>query len=118
MGTRGGGWKEDDGRRSLVSSIYLTVQESFKWPRNEAREGGTCVGLQGRGRKKDWSLHISTRYLADLMDSAELIRNVAIAGHLHCGKVCPCTRVGLYRVFADDFNSTFLSTRHLLLTVC
>ena len=52
MGTRGGGWKEDDGRRSLVSSIYLTVQESFKWPRNEAREGGTCVGLQGRGRKK------------------------------------------------------------------
>ncbi len=26
-------------------------------------------------------------YLADLMDNAELIRNVAIAGHLHCGKV-------------------------------
>ncbi len=26
-------------------------------------------------------------YLADLMDNAELIRNVAIAGHLHSGKV-------------------------------
>ena len=26
-------------------------------------------------------------YLADLMDNAELIRNVAIAGHLDCGKV-------------------------------
>ncbi len=25
-------------------------------------------------------------YLADLMDNAELIRNVAIAGHLHCGR--------------------------------
>jgi len=25
-------------------------------------------------------------YLADLMDSAELIRNVALVGHLHCGK--------------------------------
>ena len=39
-------------------------------------------------REMDWSLHLVTRYLADLMDSAELIRNVAIAGHLHCGKVC------------------------------
>ena len=28
------------------------------------------------------------RFLADLMDSPELIRNVAIAGHLHHGKVC------------------------------
>lgn len=27
------------------------------------------------------------RFLADLMDSPELIRNVAIAGHLHHGKV-------------------------------
>lgn len=27
-------------------------------------------------------------YLADLMDNTDLIRNVAIAGHLHCGKVC------------------------------
>lgn len=26
-------------------------------------------------------------YLADLMDNTDLIRNVAIAGHLHCGKV-------------------------------
>ena len=26
-------------------------------------------------------------YLADLMDNAELVRNVAIAGQLHCGKV-------------------------------
>lgn len=83
------------GGESFVSSFYFTVQESIKWPRNEAREGGTCVGPQGRGRKNDWSLHIFTRYLADLMDSAELIRNVAIAGHLHCGKVCTCTRVGV-----------------------
>ena len=44
-------------------------------------------------REMDWSLHLVTRYLADLMDSAELIRNVAIAGHLHCGKVCTCTGV-------------------------
>ncbi len=28
------------------------------------------------------------RFLADLMDSAELIRNVALCGHLHHGKVC------------------------------
>ena len=27
------------------------------------------------------------RYLADLMDNPELIRNVALAGHLHTGKV-------------------------------
>lgn len=81
------------GGESFVSSFYFTVQERFKWPRNEAREGGMCVGPHGRGRKYDWSLCISTRYLADLMDSAELIRNVAIAGHLHCGKVCTCTRV-------------------------
>lgn len=27
------------------------------------------------------------RYLADLMDNGELIRNVALAGHLHHGKV-------------------------------
>lgn len=26
-------------------------------------------------------------YLADLMDNAELVRNVAVAGQLHCGKV-------------------------------
>ena len=26
-------------------------------------------------------------YLADLMDNTSLIRNVAIVGHLHCGKV-------------------------------
>ena len=36
-------------------------------------------------------------YLADIMDNAELIRNVAIAGHLHSGKVrvyctCACSR--------------------------
>jgi hypothetical protein len=29
----------------------------------------------------------SSRYLADLMDSPELVRNVAICGHLHHGKV-------------------------------
>ena len=27
------------------------------------------------------------RYLADLMDNSELIRNVALAGHSHTGKV-------------------------------
>ena len=26
-------------------------------------------------------------YLADLMDNTALIRNIALAGHLHCGKV-------------------------------
>lgn len=26
-------------------------------------------------------------YLADLMDNTDLVRNIAIAGHLHCGKV-------------------------------
>ena len=35
------------------------------------------------------------RYLADLMDSAELIRNVALVGHLHCGKVCSCVEVAV-----------------------
>ena len=30
-------------------------------------------------------------YLADLMDNAELVRNVAVAGQLHCGKVCTAT---------------------------
>lgn len=28
-----------------------------------------------------------SRYLADLMDNSELIRNIALAGHLHTGKV-------------------------------
>ena len=27
------------------------------------------------------------RFLADMMDNAELIRNVTLAGHLHNGKV-------------------------------
>lgn len=30
---------------------------------------------------------VSFRFLADLMDTPELIRNVAICGHLHHGKV-------------------------------
>ena len=29
-------------------------------------------------------------YLADLMDNTALIRNVALAGQLHCGKVQKC----------------------------
>ena len=32
---------------------------------------------------------LDCRFLADLMDNAELVRNVAIAGHLHHGKVGP-----------------------------
>lgn len=39
-----------------------------------------------------FDLHILTcmsvhRFLADLMDSSELIRNVTLCGHLHHGKV-------------------------------
>lgn len=33
------------------------------------------------------SLSLLLRFLADLMDSPQLIRNVAIVGHLHHGKV-------------------------------
>ena len=52
------------------------------------------------------------RFLADLMDSGELIRNVAIAGHLHHGKVhvhsymyciCSCVSFGLMVHFAMHF---------------
>jgi hypothetical protein len=35
------------------------------------------------------STTFEVEYLADLMDNTNLIRNVAIAGHLHCGKVIP-----------------------------
>ena len=32
--------------------------------------------------------HLIHRFLTDLMDQADLIRNVVLAGHLHHGKVC------------------------------
>lgn len=37
-----------------------------------------------------------TRFLADLMDGPELIRNVTLCGHLHHGKVrvCPMSASG------------------------
>ena len=39
----------------------------------------------------DWPVSLSLcRYLADLMDHGELIRNIVVAGHLHHGKVCGC----------------------------
>lgn len=38
----------------------------------------------------DILLDFSRRFLADLMDSSELIRNVTLCGHLHHGKVREC----------------------------
>ena len=38
-------------------------------------------------RESDNMCHSPCRYLADLMDNPVLIRNVALAGHLHTGKV-------------------------------
>ena len=37
-------------------------------------------------------IYVLCRFLADVMDNADLIRNVALCGHLHHGKVsvsCP-----------------------------
>ncbi len=36
------------------------------------------------------------RFMADIMDSPDLIRNVALAGHLHHGKVSPLYPLGIY----------------------
>ena len=36
---------------------------------------------------RESNVQFCCRYLADLMDNPVLIRNVALAGHLHTGKV-------------------------------
>ena len=50
-----------------------------------------CIPCQERSQLYECRnkplLFLRFRYLADLMDNARLIRNVAIAGHLHNGKV-------------------------------
>ena len=62
-----------------------------------------CYGSFYIGIKKKWGGESDTfctlcfigvkyrisRFLADIMDSPELIRNVALCGHLHHGKVTP-----------------------------
>ena len=89
---RGGGWRVEGERRMGEGVALFPGHLSFYLAVKSGSGLGTkvvCVGAHKR--EIDWSLHLVTRYLADLMDSAELIRNVAIAGHLHCGKVCTCT---------------------------
>ena len=48
---------------------------------------------------------ILNRFLADLMDTPELVRNIAICGHLHHGKVY------IFIIYLHVFSRTFSLNR-------
>ena len=73
-------------------------------------------------------LNFFCRYLADLMDNSELIRNIALAGHLHTGKVRSTELLNFTTVMvtvcfcvlavAVDKKMLLIHSLLVLLTVC